>query len=367
MSFKALNLSDSVLRGIQAAGYTDPTPIQLRAIPVLLGGGDLIASAQTGTGKTAAFALPILTRLGQHGRARVLVLEPEGDAGETARANIERLELRLDEAPATLPQAYVARLFDQYAGRFDTALTEGLRYRAPLLLREAIVSAAPGRRFARAFDLGCGTGLGGAAVRDLVGWLGGVDLSPAMLRQAEHKNIYDHLETGDMVTALAHLTARCDLVISADALVYLGELGPVFGAVRGALAPDGLFAFTAQGFDSLVARAVGRHDLEDQVHAVWQKRRPLVRRFKGSQGREGREGAAGRAAHEPAAPGRRENHVACQIHGAAVARRCVGQHRDATGSDVDDIQVRVREISDARTVRTPEGRGRALGAAKRLR
>ncbi len=76
MPFKSLNLSESVLRGIQAAGYTDPTPIQLRAIPVVLGGGDLIASAQTGTGKTAAFALPVLTRLGQHGRARVLVLEP---------------------------------------------------------------------------------------------------------------------------------------------------------------------------------------------------------------------------------------------------------------------------------------------------
>ena len=79
MPFKALNLSEAVLRGVQAAGYTDPTPIQLRAIPVVLGGGDLIASAQTGTGKTAAFALPILTRLGAHrrgGNARVLVLEP---------------------------------------------------------------------------------------------------------------------------------------------------------------------------------------------------------------------------------------------------------------------------------------------------
>ena len=76
MPFKALHLSDSVLRGVQAAGYTDPTPIQLRAIPAVLTGRDLIASAQTGTGKTAAFALPILTRLGAHGRARVLVLEP---------------------------------------------------------------------------------------------------------------------------------------------------------------------------------------------------------------------------------------------------------------------------------------------------
>ncbi len=77
MPFKSLQLSEPILRGIQSAGYTDPTPIQLRAIPVVLGGGDLIGSAQTGTGKTAAFALPILSRLGRHeARPRVLVLEP---------------------------------------------------------------------------------------------------------------------------------------------------------------------------------------------------------------------------------------------------------------------------------------------------
>ena len=76
MPFKALNLSAPMLRGIQAAGYVDPTPIQLRAIPVVLSGRDLIGSAQTGTGKTAAFALPILSKLGAHGKVRVLVLEP---------------------------------------------------------------------------------------------------------------------------------------------------------------------------------------------------------------------------------------------------------------------------------------------------
>jgi len=63
MPFKALNLSDNVLRGVQAAGYTDPTPIQLRAIPAVLTGGDLIASAQTGTGKTAAFLVAMFAQL----------------------------------------------------------------------------------------------------------------------------------------------------------------------------------------------------------------------------------------------------------------------------------------------------------------
>jgi ATP-dependent RNA helicase RhlE len=78
MPFKQLGLFSSLLKGVEAMGYTDPTPIQLRAIPAVLSGRDLIASAQTGTGKTAAFALPILNRLGPHkaGSPRVLVLEP---------------------------------------------------------------------------------------------------------------------------------------------------------------------------------------------------------------------------------------------------------------------------------------------------
>src|SRR6267143_1292846 len=72
-----MGLSAATLQGVKAMGYVEPTPIQLRAIPLILAGQDLIGSAQTGTGKTAAFALPILTQLGQHARdTRVLVLEP---------------------------------------------------------------------------------------------------------------------------------------------------------------------------------------------------------------------------------------------------------------------------------------------------
>ena len=76
MSFSKLDLSPKVLEGVRAAGYTEPTPIQLRGIPIVMSGRDLIGSAQTGTGKTAAFALPILSRLAQHGALRSLVLEP---------------------------------------------------------------------------------------------------------------------------------------------------------------------------------------------------------------------------------------------------------------------------------------------------
>ena len=76
MSFNNFGLSSEVVRGTQAMGFAEPTPIQLRAFPIILEGKDLIGTAQTGTGKTAAFALPILTLLGQHGKFRCLVLEP---------------------------------------------------------------------------------------------------------------------------------------------------------------------------------------------------------------------------------------------------------------------------------------------------
>src|SRR5262249_9221817 len=76
MPFSKLGLSSKALDGGRAAGYIDPTPIQLRAIPIVMTGRDLIGSAQTGTGKTAVFALPIISRLGQHGSLRALILEP---------------------------------------------------------------------------------------------------------------------------------------------------------------------------------------------------------------------------------------------------------------------------------------------------
>src|ERR1044071_4194998 len=77
MGFTALELSQPVLEGVKAMGYVQPTPIQLRAIPMVMNGQDVIGSAQTGTGKTAAFALPILSKL-QHGSkgTRALILEP---------------------------------------------------------------------------------------------------------------------------------------------------------------------------------------------------------------------------------------------------------------------------------------------------
>ncbi|MFT5643429.1 MAG: ATP-dependent RNA helicase RhlE [Janthinobacterium sp.] len=73
MSFSKLGLSDAILRAVTEHGYTDPTPIQAQAIPAVLAGGDLLAGAQTGTGKTAGFTLPILHRLSTDANGAALV------------------------------------------------------------------------------------------------------------------------------------------------------------------------------------------------------------------------------------------------------------------------------------------------------
>src|SRR5204863_4837491 len=87
MPFSQIGLAPNILKAVKAMGYVDPTPIQLRAIPLALEGHDLIGSAQTGTGKTAAFALPILSRLGAHGALRALILEPTRElAGQVETA-----------------------------------------------------------------------------------------------------------------------------------------------------------------------------------------------------------------------------------------------------------------------------------------
>ncbi len=75
-AFTDLNLSPPVLRAIEKAGYIEPTPIQAQAIPIALEGRDIIGASQTGTGKTAAFALPIISRMVPSDRPQCLILEP---------------------------------------------------------------------------------------------------------------------------------------------------------------------------------------------------------------------------------------------------------------------------------------------------
>ncbi len=105
MPFRALGLDPKVLQAVQDAGYTEPTPIQTAAIPPIIAGHDLIGIAQTGTGKTAAFTLPMLTRLasvigdGRQRGTRALVLAPTRELAlqidENVRAYARHLPLRV--------------------------------------------------------------------------------------------------------------------------------------------------------------------------------------------------------------------------------------------------------------------------------
>src|SRR5215217_5442238 len=94
MSFAELGLSDKVQQAVAASGYTEPTPIQAQAIPHILARRDVLGIAQTGTGKTAAFTLPMLTLL-ESGRARArmprtLILEPTRELAAQVEESFER-------------------------------------------------------------------------------------------------------------------------------------------------------------------------------------------------------------------------------------------------------------------------------------
>lgn len=101
MSFNSLGLSDALLKAISKKGYTTPSPIQQKAIPPILEGNDVLASAQTGTGKTAGFTLPILQILSQgkhlsHRPIRALILTPTRELAAQILANIKEYSAFLD-------------------------------------------------------------------------------------------------------------------------------------------------------------------------------------------------------------------------------------------------------------------------------
>ena len=204
---------------------------------------------------TAWFALgAIRDRLGdREGAIAAFGQARDADPDDYHGARLQLARLGAGDAAPAMTRTYVRRLFDQYAERYDAALTEHLAYRGPALLREAVetVMRAAGRplRFGSMLDLGCGTGLAGAAFRPFVDRLVGVDLSPAMIAQAAAKGIYDRLVAADLRRSCrrdAPTARNIDLVLAADVFVYVNDLAPIVAAVARVLAPDGLVAFTVE-------------------------------------------------------------------------------------------------------------------------
>jgi ATP-dependent RNA helicase RhlE len=134
MSFTSLKLTDPILRSLKEEGYTEPTPIQSQAIPIALRGTDLLGCAQTGTGKTAAFAIPILenlatnTRGGQNRKIRSLIVTPTRE-----------LAIQIDES---------IQNYGRYTGLKSTVIFGGVNQKGQVKkLRNGvdILTATPGR------------------------------------------------------------------------------------------------------------------------------------------------------------------------------------------------------------------------------
>jgi predicted TPR repeat methyltransferase len=163
--------------------------------------------------------------------------------------------MRLGATPlAGMPPGYVQALFDQYAPRFESALIDDLGYRGPALLFRAVLSARAAVRkpafFRRAIDLGCGTGLAALAFSRQVDHFSGVDLSPRMIELARATGLYAELDVADMLQGLRDRPdASADLVLAADAMIYVDDLAPMVTEAARVLRPGGLLAFTTETHD----------------------------------------------------------------------------------------------------------------------
>lgn len=172
------------------------------------------------------------------------------DAGDRNGAGLRLM--RLGARPlAKMPPTYVTALFDQYAPKFDTALVETLGYRGPAELFKAVLAACAATeramQFRRAIDLGCGTGLAGAAFAGCTAEIIGIDLSPRMIGRARATGHYAELEVAEVVDGLHRRPdGSADLILAADVLIYLHDVVPVLAEVTRVLRPGGLLAFTAE-------------------------------------------------------------------------------------------------------------------------
>jgi len=174
------------------------------------------------------------------------IADPEDRHGASLR-----LMLLGAQPLSAMPPAYVRALFDQYAPRFEAALVDDLGYRGPSLLFKAVLAARAAIRkpafFKRAIDLGCGTGLAAAAFAREVDHFTGIDLSPRMIERARSTGLYAQLEVAEMVEGLrGEPDASADLILAADAMVYLCDLTAILGEAKRVLVSGGLLAFTLE-------------------------------------------------------------------------------------------------------------------------
>ncbi|MBW8447380.1 MAG: methyltransferase domain-containing protein [Arenimonas sp.] len=187
----------------------------------------------------------------------VLAIDPEDHGG----ASVRIASLGRGEAPPKAPDAYVETLFDQHAEAFEDILVEQLGYAVPAMVRQRLQALELGP-FKRMLDLGCGTGLTGGTLRDMVDDITGIDISEKMVELAHEKDLYETLYVAEVEDFLEDNDEEAfDLITATDVLPYLGALEPLFFGAAENMVASGLFIFSSETLDPSDTRtyAVGPH------------------------------------------------------------------------------------------------------------
>ena len=185
--------------------------------------------------------------------------------------------------PSQASSGYIKSTFDGFAADFDDCLAK-LQYQVPELLHKLLIENTDYRQREEGspipadkniVDLGCGTGLCGAFLKEYAEELVGVDLSPEMLHQAGEKNIYDELLEMELTDYLRQSAGDHNLLIAADTLIYIGDLRPVFAVAQEKLAAGGLLLFSIEQLAAATTDAdyalscSGRYAHKESVVRAW--------------------------------------------------------------------------------------------------
>lgn len=174
----------------------------------------------------------------------LLLLNPAHDSAKHMLASLR------GQTPEIEPLTYVEEVFDNYAPCFEKSLLEHLYYRTPTEIRKRFSCKFPGVTQSHCLDLGCGTGLAGAAFAGVYAKITGIDISEEILKIAAKKEIYEFLVKDDIIHFLTDDNNRYDLFLAADVFTYMGNLSEVFRLCFQRSMEGGLFCFSVENTDN---------------------------------------------------------------------------------------------------------------------